>query len=147
MTSQKDLILGQPPKNIRDEQVIKGILEKMPENVANRFDDEQLSHLLTILGARTWGRHSIDLRGTFKVPFYKWRFYYVFLMGKNHRNLSRKELEVSLISRALIISLIILLCTCVGILVLYLIKSALGIDIFPNFSFGIWGWFKGLFGG
>ena len=26
-----------------------------------------------------------------------------------------------------------------AILTLYLIKSALGLDIFPNFSFGIWG--------
>jgi hypothetical protein len=30
----------------------------------------------------------------------------------------------------------------VGILVLYLIKSALGIDLIPGFSFGVWGWFQ-----
>jgi hypothetical protein len=27
-------------------------------------------------------------------------------------------------------------------LVLYLIKSALGIDIFKDYSFGIWDWFR-----
>jgi len=136
-----------PPlkKNIRDEQTIKGILEKMPESVADSFNDEQLTHLFTILGSRSWGRHSIDLRGTFKIPFYKWRFYYVFLTGKNHRDLSRKEKQISLMGQALFISTFLLLCTGLGLLILYLIKSALGIDIFPNFSFGIWTWFKGLF--
>ena len=29
-----------------------------------------------------------------------------------------------------------------GLLLLYLIKSALGIDLIPGFSLGIWGWFK-----
>jgi hypothetical protein len=26
--------------------------------------------------------------------------------------------------------------------VLYLVKSALGIDLIPGFSFGVWGWFQ-----
>ncbi len=131
-------------KEIRDEQTIKGILEKMPENVADSFNEEQLTHLFTILGSRSWGNHSIDSRGTFKIPFYKWRFYYVFLMGKNHRDLSRQEKKVSLIGQSLFISIFLLLCAGLGLLVLYLIKSALGIDIFPNFSLGIWSWFKAL---
>lgn len=135
----------QPKKEIRDEQTIKGILDKMPPQVAESFNDEQLTHLFTILGARSWGQHSIDLRGTFKIPFYKWRFYYVFLTGRNHRSLSRKEKEMSLITSAVVMSLFILLSTALGLLVLYLIKSALGINIFPNFSFGIWDWFKEFF--
>ena len=137
--------MAQPKKNIRDEQTIKGLLDKMPPHVAESFNDEQLTHLFTILGARSWGQHSIDLRGTFKIPFYKWRFYYVFLTGKNHRNLSRKEKEMSLLSSAIVIGLFIFISSCVGLLVLYLIKSALGIDIFPNYSLGVWTWFKGLF--
>jgi len=28
-----------------------------------------------------------------------------------------------------------------GVLILYLVKSALGIDLIPGFSFGVWGWF------
>ncbi|MCP4990414.1 MAG: 3-phosphoshikimate 1-carboxyvinyltransferase [Colwellia sp.] len=116
----------------------------MPENVADSFNEEQLTHLFTILGSRSWGKHSIDSRGTFKIPFYRWRFYYVFLMGKNHRDLSRQEKKVSLIGQSLFISIFLLLCAGLGLLVLYLIKSALGIDIFPNFSLGIWSWFKAL---
>jgi len=137
--------LVQPKKNIRDEETIKGLLEKMPNQVAESFNDEQLTHLFTILCARSWGRHSVDLRGTFKIPFYKWRFYYVFLTGKNHRNLSRKEQEISFISSAIVISLFVFLAICLGLLVLYLIKSALGIDIFSNFSFGVWTSFKEFF--
>lgn len=32
-----------------------------------------------------------------------------------------------------------------AVLVLYLVKSALGIDLVPGFSLGVWGWFKGAF--
>ncbi|MCP3667405.1 MAG: hypothetical protein GY696_33745 [Gammaproteobacteria bacterium] len=32
-----------------------------------------------------------------------------------------------------------------GLLVRYLVKSALGIDLIPGFSLGIWGGFKALF--
>ena len=32
-----------------------------------------------------------------------------------------------------------------AVLVLYLVKSALGIDLVPGFSLGVWGWFKGVF--
>ena len=35
--------------------------------------------------------------------------------------------------------------TLLGLLILYLVKSALGIDLVPGFSLGTWGWFKGEF--
>ena len=132
-------------KHVRDEPTIKSLLDKMPDKVSESFNEEQLTHLLTILGSRQWGKHAIDLRGTFKIPFYKWRFYYVFLTGRNHRDLSRKEKQLSLVSQALFVSLFLLISTTLGLLILYLIKSALGINLFPGFSLGIWGWFKGLF--
>ncbi|TYK64786.1 3-phosphoshikimate 1-carboxyvinyltransferase [Colwellia echini] len=137
--------MSQSPKKIRDEQTIKGLLEKMPPHVAESFNDEQLTHLFTILCSRSWGKHTIDLRGTFKIPLYKWRFYYVFLTGRNHRDLSRKEKELSLVTKGVVVSVFLLISTCMGILILYLLKSALGIDILPNFSLGIWSWFKSAF--
>jgi uncharacterized membrane protein len=72
------------------------------------------------------------------------RIYYVFLMGRNFRELSRKEQLVSAFSIALFTALFITFSVLLGLLVLYLIKSALGINIFKDFSFGIWDWFKGL---
>jgi hypothetical protein len=68
----------------------------------------------------------------------------VFLLGKNHRDLSRSEKAISAFTLSLFISLFIIFCVLFGILVLYLIKSALGIDLIEGFSFGVWGWFKGL---
>ena len=43
---------------------------------------------------------------------------------------------------ALMLALFVTFCTLFGLLVLYLIKSALGINLFEDFSLGIWSWFK-----
>lgn len=117
----------------------------MPQDIAESFTDEQLTHLLTAVGSRSWGKHKVDLRGTFKLPFYRWRYYYVVLAGRNHRELTRKERRISIIITTVVSSLFLMFSAALGLLVLYLVKSALGIDLFPNFSLGIWGWFKGTF--
>lgn len=52
---------------------------------------------------------------------------------------------MSLLGKATVLAVILLACGLVGLLLLYLLKSALGIDIFPDYSFGVWTWFKGLF--
>ncbi|MCI2283785.1 3-phosphoshikimate 1-carboxyvinyltransferase [Colwellia sp. MSW7] len=131
--------------NITNQPAIKKLLSRMPQEVASSFSDEQLTHLLTAVGSRRRGKHKIDLRGTFKLPFYQWRFYYVFLAGKNYRELSRQERRMSIILTAIVSSLFLIFCTGLGLLILYLVKSALGIDLFPNFSLGIWGRFKETF--
>ena len=117
----------------------------MPEDIADSFTDEQLTYLLTAIGSRGWGKHKIDCRGTFRFPFYQWRFYYVLLAGKNHRELSRQEKNMSIIVTTIISTLFLIFSISLGLLILYLIKSALGIDLLPHFSLGIWGWFKGVF--
>ena len=116
----------------------------MPKDIAESFNDEQLTHLMTAVGSRSWGEHAIDKRGTFKIPFYKWRFYYVLLVGRNHRELSRKEKRLSIVTAAIFSTVFLMFSAAIGILVLYLIKSALGIDLIPGFSFGVWSWFKSL---
>jgi hypothetical protein len=128
-----------------NQPAITKLLSRMPEEVASSFTDEQLTHLLTAVGSRGWGKHKVDFRGTFKLPFYQWRYYYVLLAGKNHRELSRKEKRMSLVITATLSSIFIIFSAGLGLLVLYLIKSALGIDLFPGFSLGIWGWFKETF--
>ena len=128
---------------VHEEPAIRELLARMPKTVADSFNEEQLSHLLTAVGARSWGRHTIDVRGTFKIPFYRWRFYYVLLLGKNYRELSRKEKQLSLLTSTLVFSLFLILCSLGGLLLIYIIKSALGVNLFPDFSLGIWGWFKG----
>ena len=133
-----------PKQSVKNDPVIKNLLSRMPKKVAESFDDEQLTNLMTAIGSRSWGNHAVDKRGTFKIPFYRWRFYYVLLIGRNHRELTRQEKRLSLVTSAIFSSIFLMFCAALGLLVLYLIKSALGIDLLPGFSFGIWTWFKGL---
>ena len=132
-------------QNISDQPAIKKLLSRMPEEVASSFTDEQLTYLLTAVGSRSWGKHKVDFRGTFKLPFYQWRYYYVLLAGKNYRELSRQERRTSIFITTIFSSLFLMFSAGLGLLILYLVKSALGIDLFPGFSLGIWDWFKDTF--
>nr|WP_194362764.1 3-phosphoshikimate 1-carboxyvinyltransferase [Neptunicella marina] len=112
----------------------------MPEDISNSFSESQLSSLKAALASRQWGHHNIDIRGT--VPWFKYRYYYVFLAGKNRRQLSDREQRVSNMLKAALMSAFMLFSCLFGLLCLYLIKSALGINLFEHFSLGIWDWFK-----
>lgn len=136
--------MDKPSQNIKHDPTIEKVLSRMPEDIADSFNDEQLMHLRNAIGAREWGSHAVDFRGTFKFPLVRWRYYYVLLLGRNYRDLSRKEKQFALLATAFFTALFLIFSTLLGILILYLLKSAAGIDIFPNFSFGVWGWFKGL---
>ena len=130
------------PQSIQNDPAIQTLLSRMPSNVAASFSNEQLMHIKTAIGARRWGKHQVDFRGTFKVPLMPWRYYYVFLLGKNYRHLSPKEKRIALLTATVFTTVFLGFCILIGMLTLYLVKSALGIDIFPGFSLGIWGWFK-----
>lgn len=69
----------------------------------------------------------------------------VALAGRNRRTLSARERQVQRLSMAVFLTVFLLFSAAVGILVLYLVKSALGIDLIPGFSFGVWGWFQEAF--
>ncbi len=125
--------------NIRADPFVQKLLSRMPDEVSDSFTEKQLTYLLTSLGSRRWGSHKIDLRTT--VGFFRWRYYFVFLFGRNRRELSRLEQRLSVVGKALLLTIALLF----ALLVVYLLKSAAGIDLFPGFSLGIWGWFKGEF--
>lgn len=127
----------------RHDPFVAGLKERLPEELRESFTEEQLEALKLAFGTRSWGKHSVDLRGT--VKFWHRRYYFVFLAGRNYRQLSRLEQELSLLGKATVLAAILLACGLVGLVLLYLLKSALGIDIFPDYSFGVWTWFKGLF--
>lgn len=126
--------------SIKRDPFVKNLFERLPEEMHASFTDEQLIHLKIALGARSWGDHKIDFRGT--VKFLRWRYYYVFLAGRNRRDLSRRERAISRLIQAGLVSLFLCFSTGLGLLILYLLKSAAGIDLFPGFSLGIWDWFK-----
>lgn len=114
--------------------------ESIPESVVKTFSNDQITALKVAFGAKNWSRHPVDLRDSFR--FFRWRFYFVFVAGRDHRTLSERRYklmrwaEFCLIAGYLIVSILL------GVFALYLLKSASGIDIIPGFSFGVWDWFK-----
>ncbi|MBB1384760.1 3-phosphoshikimate 1-carboxyvinyltransferase [Pseudoalteromonas sp. SG45-5] len=129
--------------DLRSDPAVRSLLERMPETIQDSFSDEQLTHLKVAIGARQWGNHAFDCRGVIKIL--KYRYYFVVLAGRNRRGLSAKEQKMAKIAQAAIVTFFILIASLTVILALYLIKSALGIDIFEGYSFGVWDWFKNLF--
>lgn len=124
-----------------NDPAVKSLLDRMPPEVAESFTEEQLAHLHSALGARSWKKHSVDIRSTFPVPFIRRRIYFVLLMGRNRRDLTRKEKQISAITFALFVAAFIGISTVLGLLVLYLIKWKLGINLFDNYSFEFGHWF------
>lgn len=130
------------PEDIRQDPTIQKLLSRMPSAVQQSFTEQQLAELRVALGARQWGKHRIDVRGT--LSLWRFRYYYVFVAGRNVREQSRHARQLSLLGQALLVSLLLSVCMLAGLLLLYLVKSALGIDLFDGYSFGIWHWFKSL---
>ncbi len=132
---------SEPPVPKADDLRSK-LLGKLPTELADSYSDEQVEGIRILLGDRTWGRHSIDSRGTFSLPFMRWRYYWVFLLGKNRRAYTRTEKHLSLAFFVGCVLAFLLISLLLGLLGLYLLKSMLGIDLFSETSLGIWDWFK-----
>ena len=134
--------MGTAQHSGRQDPDIQGLLARLPKETADSLSDTQLRHLKVAIGSGTWRKHRVDIRATLAVPFYPAKVYFVFLMGKNRRTVSRQEQHMVFASMLLLILSFLALCTGLGLLTLYLLKSSLGIDLFTEFSLGIWDWFK-----
>ncbi|WP_299791847.1 hypothetical protein [uncultured Shewanella sp.] len=135
---------GEQSTPIRQDPVIRKLLNKLPDDLADSYSERQLQGLRVALGDRTWGKHFIDYRGTFAITFVRWRFYYVFLLGKNRRAYTRREKHASLLMFMGLIIMFLIISLSLGLLSLYILKSALGIDLMEESSLGLWDWFKGV---
>lgn len=131
---------GSPALDIRKDVFVTNLLRKVPAEHRDSFTDAQLQALKVALGARSWGAHAIDLRGTLR--FWRWRYYYVFLAGRNIRSLTRREETVFRRAEFGFLIGVLTTSTLLGIIALYLLKSILGIDLIDGYSFGVWDWFK-----
>ena len=130
---------------IRQDPIIEKLLKKLPDDIANSYTDKQLQGFRIALGDRTWARHFIDNRGTLSFPFIRWRFFYVFLLGKNKRAFTRREKHASMLMFVGLVLSFIVISMLMGLFTIYILKSALGIDLMEGSSLGIWDWFKDLF--
>jgi hypothetical protein len=130
------------PASIHEDPALQNLLAKVPDRVKATFTEEQLSYLRNASINRQWRNHSVDLRGT--IPWFKYRYYYVFIAGKNNRELSRAEQKASRVINATFLAVFLTISITLGLIVLYLIKSALGVNLLEGFSLGLWDWFKSL---
>lgn len=118
------------------------LLARLPAETVRSFSNDQLYQLDQALSQQRWRKHPVDIRGRLSLPFIPSRLYFVLLMGRDHRELSRREREVGFVAVLSLVAAFFALSTLMGILALYLVKSALGINLFSDFSLGIWQWFS-----
>ncbi|MDA4630429.1 hypothetical protein NZA98_04760, partial [Escherichia coli] len=78
----------------------------------------------------------IDFRHSF--PFLHRRYFVVFLCGRDLRKIPRESTLLGRIFSTLAITFAVLFAILAVLLALYILKSALGIDVFKNFHVGIW---------
>ena len=115
-------------------------LSRLPRAVLNGLTDQQLSAIRTALGAQIESsRHSVDLR--IRVPLFFRSYYVVLFMGRDRRrsvfNTERYRLELLpkglrrgiFVAASTLVLCVLILCL---LTLIYLLKSAMGIDIFKN---------------
>ena len=121
------------------------LLSGMDESIAKSFTYKQRKALQKSISTQDWRKHDVDLRPTLALPFLPWSFYIVFLVGVNRRGLLPAERFVAFAMFLLFIFFMGLFIMGCAFVLIYLLKSWLGIDLFPNESLGIWDKFKGYF--
>jgi hypothetical protein len=126
-------------------RLFNDLLNGMDKETVDSFTPKQLSALKASVNKKQWRSHSLDFRPTLGLPLIPWNFYMVFQFGVNKRDLSASERFMAVSMLLLVVFIIGLTIIGLIFLLLYLVKSALGIDIFPNESMGIWDEFKRLF--
>jgi hypothetical protein len=124
---------------------INQLLNGMEKSVADSFTVEQRKALQKSITSQDWRQHKVDFRPTLALPFVPWSFYLVFLVGVNRRGLLPAERFIAFTMLLFIIFLIGLITIGCAFILIYLLKSWLGIDLFPNESLGIWDKFTSYF--
>jgi hypothetical protein len=128
-------------KNLKVNQLLSG----MEKSVAESFTYKQRKALQKSMTTQDWRSHTVDFRPTLALPFLPWSFYLVFLVGINRRGLLPAERFIAFTMFLLVIFFMgLFVFGCIFVLI-YLLKSWLGIDLFPNESLGIWDKFKSYF--
>lgn len=143
--SRNSSLTGRQKVSSKDSIIFNNLIKEMDNAVVESFTPVQLKALKKAVQIREWRKHSVDFRPTLALPFIPWSFYLVLLVGINRRSLSGAEKFLAAAMFLLIIFLSGLSLLGLAFLLLYLIKSWLGIDIFSGSSLGLWDEFKNLF--
>lgn len=129
----------------KENEVFNNLIKGMDSDVVKSLTPKQLNAIRGAINIREWRTHSIDFRPTLALPFLPWNFYMVFLFGLNRRGLSTSEKFIAAAMFLLVIFITGMTLFGLVFLILYLFKSWLGIDIFPETSLGLWDEFKSFF--
>lgn len=124
---------------------VKQLLSKMDPEIASTFSYKQRKALQKAISTRGWDNHNVDFRPTLAFPFLPWSFYIVFLAGVNKRSLKPAERNTAALAFVIIFLGFFFVLFSIVFAILYILKSWLGIDVFPNQSLGGWDYFKDLF--
>ncbi|TNV22963.1 hypothetical protein FH968_02655 [Buttiauxella sp. B2] len=116
---------------VLDEQTQAQLSPKQKQDIENAIISVTLS-----------SRHRIDIRKSF--PFFGTRYFLVFLLGRDLRKRLRKESAITRVVMTFLILFGVLFATLCVLLTLYMIKSALGIDLIHDYHVGIWDWWLSL---
>ena len=116
------------------------VLNKIDFNILESLSDEQLATIEDAINTcQLREKHAFDLRG--KINLFFMKYYFVFLIGRDRRAFV-KDLEaerirkVSLIGNLVYFISVILAIFFSAVVGLYLIKTLLGIDLFPGVHMG-----------
>ncbi|BDH46344.1 hypothetical protein TUM12370_23880 [Salmonella enterica subsp. enterica serovar Choleraesuis] len=122
------------------ELVIERFYAVLDPEVENTLTPDQKSGIeRALVSANLASKHPVDFRRSF--PFLNRRYFVVFLLGKDMRKRARETSSVGRVLSTISITIGIVFCILSMLLALYMIKSALGIDVFKHFHVGIWTWF------
>ncbi len=120
---------------------LEDFFRRIPRDVAANFTDDQLLAIRMAFGGRERGAHAVDIRLSLPLPFK--RMYMVLLLGSERRTPTRRRQDRArqplatagnFIAGTIVIG--VLVVALLG--TLYLMKSALGIDLLPDATLGLW---------
>ena len=112
------------------------VMGNIPADVFKTLNIVQIHALEKAISTNApYRKHPVDLRGT--VSFFFIRFYFVILLGRDRRDVIRnkeeaRKLQAKSISIMTFLYAVICMALPVVFLLLYIVKSWAGIDIFPD---------------
>lgn len=125
---------------LRDEPLVRELLAKLPAQGRDSLTDNQIRTLLVALHGQPDGNRDSDSGSN----EYFWRTYdeMVTLNGGLKNASAKGGSALAFLSRMAVMTGLLGALLVSLVVALYLVKSALGIDLLPGYSFGFWDWFK-----
>lgn len=120
---------------------LERFFSRIPREMAESFTDDQLFAVKQAFADQSARDHSIDIR--LSLPLLFQRYYVVLICGPERRDRARRRRDRAAHQLArrtnVVFMTTLLLFSALSLLgMIYILKSALGIDLVPNTSLGFW---------